>query len=159
MEDPVAKPAPHPPSQYPTLTLPVNTIQCGVRGLIPSSAPAHQHHQLVTKGGLSSQSSGNSNTSENCSLAKYDVKTKIWEFDKRNKTWNQNTLHNALNGNGEEPRERRQSIQNPEFFKLNYDNVYDRSDKNAIKMIQNSKVKYSTIIPMGYQCTKIIYEQ
>jgi hypothetical protein len=137
-EHPVAKPAPHPPSEYPTLTLPMNTTQCKVQVPIPSSAPSHQHHQLVTKDVLSSQSSGNTNQlSENCTPAKYDVKMKIREFDKRNKTWNQNTLHNAQHGNGREKKERRQSIQNPEFFKHDYENVHDRSDQNAVKIIHN----------------------
>ena len=47
---------------------------------------------------------------------------KIREFDKSNKTWNQNTLHNAQHGKGREKRERRQSIQNLEFLKHNYEN-------------------------------------
>jgi hypothetical protein len=74
-EHTVANSAPHPPSPYPTLPIPVNTTQCGVRVPIPSRDPAHQHHLMVTKSELSSQCSGNTNQlCDNCSSAKNNVK-------------------------------------------------------------------------------------
>ena len=68
-------------------------------------------------------------------------------WNQKSKTWNQNTLSHALYecGIGQERRkEKRQSFQNIEFTKHNYENVYDNTNtaREGIEHVELAQVKY-----------------
>ena len=172
------------PITYPPLTLPVNSTHYGVQVNIANSDITKQHqttgrHTVVRLGGASSDKSSVSVT--HCTVPRGDRESrqvtgeeiysspafpavrlrqadKVGQrWDQKNKTWNQNTLSQAEYecGIGQERRKgKRQSIQNMDFFKNNYENVYDDTNNVATATTDLQNLNLSPIKNLNESDTK-----
>ena len=156
-------------SLYSTLTIPVNTSHCGVQVKIVHTHSDNTYHGQTTHCTVTSsdrerrQVTGEeiySSPSIPPVRLRQAGKVTGQRWSKKNKTWNQNTLAQAEYEHGiqqERRKGKRQSVQNIDFLKHNYENVYDNTnnvaalseDLHSLNLTPNRKLNESDVKPQA----------